>query len=381
MKNLIRKIIHKFIDCLISAGAKVHHRLPFEILNSVCDSCARYFDHFVTYTFRPNKSSQIYPLQIRQKVHPKTVVILQGPIRTQDNFTCETVKFYCMNMPQAEIVVSTWSDTAKEQVRRLEEAGAKVILSDLPEYNGLGNINYQLVSTRAGLDYAKRIGAEYVLKTRTDQRLGLPFLLEYFFSLLSAFPLGTEFEYLHQKERIIAAQGTTGSTMFVPYFIADFYFFGRIEDIQAYFDYTPQKIRMTSKERREYLQKIRKDDSVYEHHCIWAPEIMFARNYVSQKGTVPIEDKVEAYWRFVKSNLIIVSHEDVQLHWPKYDHRKLDNAIYYDYYPGDSPDKCLIYNWKFTDWLNLYSGQIEYSEEYEEFIHRPVSVAIGSDIV
>lgn len=380
MKELIRKIIYKYIDYFILIGAKVHHRFPFEVLNSVCNSCAEYFDHVVSYTFRPRKSSQIYPLQIRQKTHPKTVVILQGPVRDQDNFTCETVKFYRINMPQAEIVVSTWSDTPNEQVELLEEAGAKVILSDLPEYNGLGNINYQVVSTKAGLDYAESIGAEYVLKTRTDQRLGLPFLLEYFFSLLSSFPLGSEFAYLHQKERIIAAQGTTGSTMFIPYFISDFYFFGRIKDVQAYFDYELQKVQMTAEQRRKYLEKIRKDDSVYEHHCIWAPEIMLAKNYISMKGTISIEDKVEAYWKFVKSNLIIVSHEDVQLFWPKYDKRKLDNAVYYNYYPGDSAEKCLIYNWKFTDWMNLYSGQIEYSEKYEEFVHRPVSIAIGSDI-
>lgn len=381
MKRLIRKTMHKSVDIIFSVGAKIKHRFPLEVLNSVCDACARHFDHFVTYTFRPCKSSQIYPLQISQKAHPKTVVILQGPVRVQDNFTCETVKFYRNNMPQAEIVVSTWSDTPEDQVELIKEAGAKVILSDVPEHNGLGNINYQVVSTRKGLEYAKNIGAKYVLKTRTDQRLALPFLLEYFFSLLQTFPLGKEFDYLDQKERIIAAQGTTGSTMFVPYFISDFYFFGRTEDISAYFDYELQKIQMNAEERIKYLKKIRKDDSVYEQHCTWAPEIKLAKNYVSAKGKFPIEDTVKAYWEFVKSNLIIVSHEDVQLFWPKYDHRKLDNLIYYDYCPGDSPVKCLIYNWKFTDWLNLYSGQIEYSKEYEEFVRRPASSVVGSDIV
>ena len=137
------------------------------------------------------------------------------------------------------------------------------------------------------------------------------------------------------------------------------------------------KIQITPKEWKRHGKVDRGKCNVYEFCHNWTPEIMLAKNYASVKGTVAVEDTVKTYWEFVKSNFIMVSHTDVQLYWPKYDYKKLDNSIYFDYHPSDSPDKCLIYNWGFTDWLNLYAEQIESSAEHEEFVHRPAAVATG----
>lgn len=284
MNDFFRKVLRGIIHVFVRIGTLFNSKFVFECMNAICEESCSSLEGIVTYNVRPSNSDQIYELKIEQRKLPKTFIILQGPIMVKGNFTIETILMYKKTMPQAHIVVSTWDDADADVISRIKEMEVTVLLNRVPDKSGMGNINYQVKSTNAGLKYAKDNGAEYVLKTRTDQRLERPFLLEYLFSLLEQFPLGSGFEYLNQSSRIVVGQGTTSATMFIPYFISDFYYFGSTDDIVHYFDYDLQDFQCSYEERSKLLQKWKQTDTVYEYTAKSAPEIMLAQNYVSLKG-------------------------------------------------------------------------------------------------
>jgi len=150
-------------------------------------------------------------------------IVIQGPI--SEGFTPETVRIYKRLFPKAALIVSTWDDTDAVQLEDIEE-NAVLLLNRMPEVVGMHNINCQCLSSRAGIREAQRIGARYVLKTRTDQRIYAPYALEYLKSLLEVFPLdGSARQW--QKERIITLNGPI-DTAYAPYWIQDFFYFGTI---------------------------------------------------------------------------------------------------------------------------------------------------------
>jgi hypothetical protein len=66
------------------------------------------------------------------------------------------------------IVLSTWDDTAPALLAEASALADDVVTSARPMVPGIQNRNYQLVSTRAGVDRAIEHGARLILKTRTD---------------------------------------------------------------------------------------------------------------------------------------------------------------------------------------------------------------------
>ena len=86
-------------------------------------------------------------------------ILLQGKVT---NWTADIVNEYNQNFPDAEILLSTWSE---EDVSKIQ---CKSIRLDPPTTMGLhkSTVNYQIVGTKEGL---KNIDAEIILKCRTDQ--------------------------------------------------------------------------------------------------------------------------------------------------------------------------------------------------------------------
>lgn len=75
-------------------------------------------------------------------------IVTQGPIRNQEDFTLETVRFHKKVFPKVLIIVSTWEgeDTLKIE----KEIGCAVVKSKLPIKSGISNIDYQAYSSYAG---------------------------------------------------------------------------------------------------------------------------------------------------------------------------------------------------------------------------------------
>lgn len=102
----------------------------------------------------------------------KTAIILQGPISRKKKFTLKIVEFYLLNYQDLEVILSTWEDQDTSDFIDLSTTGRlHFVKSEYPEFPGISNINLQITSTQAGLEFAKTLGVKRVIKSRTDQGL------------------------------------------------------------------------------------------------------------------------------------------------------------------------------------------------------------------
>lgn len=327
-------------------------------------TCGKYAgDYYANYRWAKHASTVVSVERITE-AHEKTAIVMQGPLVKEDNFTVETVKIYGKLYPGTLVIVSTWSDEDPQIIDQLRELeNCIVVLSDFPQHSGILNLNYQITTTMAGLRKAKECGKEFAFKTRCDFRFLRIGLLNYFFSLCRAYPLGGGIPY--QKYRIILGSDVAAS-FFRAFWVTDRYNFGYIDDMLAYWDYELDEIDWS----KEYIKEVMLQNRRYtwreriEAGLGVEPRIL--RNYIKRTEGCEPECSIKEYWGHVKRQFIMVSFEDTGANWAKYTFcmdRTLWTGVYYS--QTDSNAKCLCYNWDFGKWLSLYNGILEYVPEYE----------------
>ena len=275
----------------------------------------------------------------------------------EDNFTVESALFYKRCYPDAFIIVSTWNDADEDALRILKNKGVEVVVSQLPSAPGHLNINYQVVSTLAGIRKAKEMGADYVCKTRTDQRLYHPNALNYLWNLVKLFPVNNEDFQHDQSERFVSVCMPYGD-MFYPYCISDFLYFGFIDDIEKMF-LIPQDNREKGKGGKGMTRRNIAQNLI-------APEIQIIRSYIDSMGGNS-ECTVEAYWKFMKNHVISINRDEIGLFWPKYENRYSENRHFGYFYQKERKDAWNCYNFDFIHWLSLYNSTIKYDSKYEQY--------------
>ena len=116
-------------------------------------------------------------------------IVIQGPIEYKDNYTITTAQLYRQWYPNAPIIISTWKNEPTDEFREeCKKIGVVLLENELPERVG-DTVNYQLESSRQGVEYAKKnTSVKFALKCRTDQRINRSDFLMYFKNLLKAFP-------------------------------------------------------------------------------------------------------------------------------------------------------------------------------------------------
>ena len=267
----------------------------------------------------------------------KVAIILQGPICHRHNFTLETIRRYRGLYPDIRIYLSTWENEIVDFDPETE--GFTLIRNPLPENRGHCNINCQILSTRYGLEAAKRDGCRWAMKTRTDYRFYDWQLPHWYLSLLEAFPVCGK----GLKSRIIVQE----ASRFMPFFIDDYCMFGEISDLQFFWSVP---LRNTS-------AGIIRIDSQEELHCmneIYTPqpctEIYLYRSFAERLGD-PSELKSEDYYGFLADRLIL-THWDQWL-WYKY------NTT--NFLPRRTMTAYLNYM-TFRDWFCLYRDRKKYTD-------------------
>ena len=155
----------------------------------------------------PKKYDDVPMLDYRTNI--SYAIVMQGPIRAEENFTLTTVKYYKRAFPQAHIIVSTWDDESKDIIEQIEKAGAYVVLNSKPDCTGTLMVNYQLVNSLGGIKKAAELGAEYIAKTRTDQKICRLHFLDYCKALLQNFP--NQSDELKENGRIVDPRGKFGT--------------------------------------------------------------------------------------------------------------------------------------------------------------------------
>lgn len=351
----------------------IHAEIPYKVLNifkkntsnfvnremkAACVAAECNTNFYVTYRLRPKNMKSLPVLKsCSAAAESKMAIVMQGPLMINDDFTLETAKYYKECYPQAAVIVSTWNDSDAKTVEKLRKSGVIVVLSKLPDNCGNLNINYQVTNTLAGVKRAKEEGAEFVCKTRTDQRLYHPDAMNYLSNLVKVFPVSNDDFTQKQRGRIVALCMPYGD-LFYPYCLADFLYFGYVDDIECLFsikaDERPKGSWGKGITRREIAEKL------------IAPEIQILRDYIARMGGNN-ECTVKAYWQFVKNHMITIHRDEVGMFWPKYEGRYSENTQNGSYYPVEEEGAFHCYNFDFVRWLSLYQGTLSYCEEYEKY--------------
>ena len=279
-------------------------------------------------------------------------IVIQGPIETKNDFTIETVKYY-KEAGYSNIIVSTWNSENPEIIQRLKSMGVRVVTSELPNFKGYGNINYQLVSTQNGIKEAIKKNSKYICKTRSDQRIENVFSFVAMIRLLNNYPVKGKSSLLN---RIIALSTEYGS-FYTPYYVSDFFYFGTSEDMSKFLD-----IKL---DNRDFFE--RKGMSRYDVANKKAiSEVYIMRNLVEIMGN-NYDCSIKDYWDFIRDNLILIDKCFIKLYWPKYDTRYCEH-IRNGTYNCNKVKKYLESNIDFMSWILLYENKIIYKEEYEKIL-------------
>ena len=156
----------------------------------------------------------------------------------------------------------------------------------------------------------------------------------------------------------LRSKAMTYGDLFYPYCLADFLYFGYIEDIEELFS-----LPLDKRQKGEYGNgKTRR--KVAEEMI--APEIQFLREYIRRMGGNN-ECTVKSYWQFTKNHLVTINKDEIGLFWPKYEGRHSENTQNGSYYLNEEENAFRCYNFDFIRWLNLYQGTLKYDQKYEEY--------------
>lgn len=356
----------KFLE-IISKIIKVNTKIEARIVSMFKKNSEKYImtqickavennKYDVSFRLRPQDPSNEFILPNLSSCD-KFSIILQGPIRNENSFTLNTVKYYKSIYSNAVVIVSTWDDTPSQTIEQLESAGAIVVTSKKPDCAGHLNINLQLTSTKAGVNKSEEFNVKYVCKSRTDQRICKKYVFSYLINLINTFPPDDK----KQVGRVISLAMHYGD-MFYPYMISDFFYFGHIEDIKRLFSLELDTRKPFAMEKgaskREYSVKS------------YAPEVYFMKKYFESLGHY-CGNTVKDYWEAIRKYLICVDRKTLDLFWPKYDRKYEENAYFGDYSLDDNAKRLMTLNFDFVNWLNLYCGTIEYSDELERYADEP----------
>jgi hypothetical protein len=265
---------------------------------------------FLTWHKRPRlTSNNLSPSSMLE--HSDTAIVLQGPVRREIRFVAETVKLYTRLHPGVHIIVSTWDDTPIEDVLLLGELGAEIVLSQPPKYSGVSNTNLQLVSSRAGLEAAKKMGAEFSLKMRVDQRLYSPASLS-ILKMLAGVPTGPTFRPSSLK-RIAAL--STDTFMSRIYGLSDFLTFGRTEDVLEYWSapITVPKVAVGGTEMNDSSQLA---DCTKEF-----PEVYVCSSFLERTGW-HLGWSIQDWHKALVSRFAIADASTLDFFWNKYSSRE-----------------------------------------------------------
>jgi hypothetical protein len=307
---------------------------------------------FVTHHRRPKRASDVRTSS-DASLDARVGIVLQGPIVVADDFTVETVRIYRRLFPDADVIVSTWDTEATDVIRRLEQTGVTLIKSTPPVNPGPANINYQLTSSSAGVRAAHRRGCEYVLKTRTDQRMYAPSALAFLLAACRRFPVTTPYS---QRARLVGCSLNTFK--YRMYDVSDMLLFGDTEDMMRYWN-APLDSRGPD--------SVPAGDSLRDFSRWNVCEVYLVTQFLERIGR-PLAWTLEDSYRVFAEHFCIVDRESIDLFWIKYGRRAEYRGMRYD---GEFTNRVLT----FRDWLLLYSQSISATDH-----EHALDLAFGTEV-
>ena len=198
-----------------------------------------------------------------KKVTDKIDIVLQGQY---SDYALETAKYYLNLDFVNNVIISCWMGDNLPSI-----SNSNIIFTQnlLPETNGTGNRNFQIISSLGGL---KLVNTEFAVKMRNDQRYDLN-------------SMENMFDFFHKnKERLTTFEGDEtkpknrilvgGVFEGFPFHPRDHVFWGNTEDLIDVFDMPldPRGIEDVVKMKREEYWKyydcyIRTESYIGSHYC------------------------------------------------------------------------------------------------------------------
>ena len=274
-------------------------------------------------------------------------IVVQGPI---SNNIVKMIDDYQSVWHGVQIIISTWKDEDPGLLDDLMKKDINVVTSTKPPYNGISNVNYQIVSTLSGIKLAQKLGVRYCLKTRTDQRIYNQQVMKYMVSLLHDFPVETS---TGQNMRLITMSFNTFK--FRLYGITDMFMFGEISDMLNYWDCSLDNRRITDSE------KVVAHETLFDYAKLRACEIYLMTEFLIRNNH-KLQWTLSDYWSVLKDRFYVLDTSVINLSWQKYtleDHgygRVTKKQVRWEYFT-------------MIDWI-LFNKEILTSDEYEELLYK-----------
>lgn len=337
MKKNLTNIAAGIFGAIISGFRKVFGGHCFSLLRDLTKGVEKKEGVFITYHARPQKASEAEPVAQDFGPQKKLAVILQGPIVQDSDFTLETLRLYHGIFPGHPLILSTWEGSDPVSVEAAQSLGVICILNKKPSYAGISNINLQIVSSRAGVLKAKELGAEYAIKTRTDQRIYAPDAAQYLYNVTEAFPVGGQ--YPKQKKRIVGVSLNT--FIYRMYGVSDMTIYGHIDDMLLYWG-------VDNDERVFTKQEMEASGANLDTFAKWRVcEVYLATEFL-KKIDRNVAWTLTDSWQAFADNFCVIDREQLDLFWPKYDRTEYRWRSY--------PEKFKTKEMTFRDWFNIYRG-------------------------
>lgn len=325
MKNYVNNLLKRIINQL--SLSKKYSLLEWLIRNFNDSS-----NEFIQFSSKQKKSL----LKINNSEYSHFAIILQGPILRNDNYTLNSLLFYSEQYPKVRLILSTWEGEDLSSLEKLKIANLSILKNKLPTSKGPNNINLQLLSTINGIKMAKKLGASYCIKSRTDQRFTSNDIFGYCMSLIDGFPLSAAALKIHNK-RLVACSFTT--LKYRPYGIGDMFMFGETNDMLNYWNLPLSQ---------DKLIQPSPNTTVLEHAKLRYAEVYITTEFM-HKINRPIHWTLKDTWDFYTEYFTIVDHESIKFHWNKYDSWKANR---FDYEQDHTFQIA-----RFNDWLLSYKNK------------------------
>jgi hypothetical protein len=260
-------------------------------------------------------------------------IVIQGPYISNEDFTFETIKIYRNNFPDAILILSTWP-ISTNIIDSLKRYDVHVIQNKIPVNPGISNINLQIVTSAAGVLLARKLDAQFVLKTRTDQRIYHPSLETYLSNLLKAFPLKDGLT--KQVNRLVGI--SLGTFRYRLYGISDMFLYGHIDDMIRYWNIPLDKRNDSTEERNKVGLNTWRTFSTWRVCEIYLCTEFLKK--IARNITYTLEDSFQVF----KDHFVVIDQAAIKLYWHKYtiNTDRYENMGFFD------PELS------FNDWLTLY---------------------------
>lgn len=335
MLNKIKNIIdYIFVKILVILGNKFCLALFARLINGI----QNYTNTFITYHQRPQRASSILTTSQSGQCLPKLAIIIQGPLITKDEFTLETIKLYIKLFPNAIIILSTWIDEKQNLISRFDSLGICILLNKKPDYAGFSNINLQIISTLSGINKAKELDVEYVIKTRTDQRIYSPNVLSFLFNIINVFPLNSSVN--KQRKRIVGLSLNTFK--YRMYGLSDMFTFGHLSDMLLYWDIPLDNRSFSPIEIKKYNLTLRS-------YANWKICEVYLMTEFLKKTNRSLLWTLKDSWDVFANHFCIIDTKSIDLYWGKYNFAEDRWVNYYE-------QLNKYEEMTFKSWLDLYSN-------------------------